>query len=275
MYYTLFKKPRPKAFTFITNRLTKIFFLYWVALALLFVIVPFEINSSFFKTFLLLPGHYSVLGVSWSLSYELYFYFLIGTVVYLLPNKHHKSLFLALLLTSTSITLINLTSFTLKGSILNFFVGANFWEFQLGILAGFVSTSFHLRIKSYALFALTIIAFLLLSIIAIPYGDPASYIVYGCLAFLVVTFFSRYEKENFINVRTSKGFKVLGDASYAIYLFGPIVTILITSNNTLSKLLIIVTTITISILFNRFVENNVLRWSRSIVQTRLIRRCSI
>lgn len=114
MYYSLYFKSRPKAFNFIINRLTKIYFLYWVALILLYVIKPFKVEASFFKSFFLIPGHYSILGVSWSLSYELYFYFLIGTVVYLVRNKYHKEIFYLLFFISTSITFINLTSFTLN-----------------------------------------------------------------------------------------------------------------------------------------------------------------
>lgn len=94
MYYTPFSATPPKASKFITNRLTKIFFLYWVALVLLYIIAPYTIDYSFLKTLLLIPGHQSVLGVSWSLSYELYFYFFTGIAVYLIPAPYQRPIFL-------------------------------------------------------------------------------------------------------------------------------------------------------------------------------------
>ena len=264
MYYSLFYKPRPKAFNFVINRLSKIFFLYWVALILLYLIRPFKLESSFFSSFLLIPGHYSVLGVSWSLSYELYFYFLIGAVAYLVPYKYHKQIFYLLFLISTSITFINLTSFTLKGSFINFLFGGNFWEFLLGIAGSYLCVTYHKTIRPTTAKSIALFSCLLIIIIAIPYANPVSFLVYGPMSFLLVTFFAVYEKNRAVDDRLSKLFKILGDASYAIYLFGPIVTILISANNNLSKIIIIIFTICFSILFNQLIENNFLIWVKSI-----------
>src|SRR5688572_27360115 len=101
MYYSAYLLKKPKAYVFIINRLTKIFLLYWIALIFLFFVQPFNIDKNFLKTFLLIPGHHSVIGVSWSLSYELYFYFIFALLVYLVPARFQQIIFWSLLMVST------------------------------------------------------------------------------------------------------------------------------------------------------------------------------
>ncbi len=263
MYYTLFHVARPAAFKFIVNRFTKIFFLYWFAVLVLFFIMP--PNSAFFslKTILLFPGHTPVLGVSWSLSYELYFYFLIGIVVYLIPGKFHKYIFMSALAASTVVTCLNLTSISFKGSIINFFIGQNLWEFLLGILSGYFFSN--KIIKPKQALAGAVISFFLLIFISIPFNTPISYIIYGPLSFVLVWLITSYEKTLPIGKKYINIIKVLGEASYAIYLFGPIVTVIVGTKNSFSLIVIIVTTIVFSILFNRFVESRFLKWSRKMI----------
>ena len=265
MYYTLFSAARPNAFKFIVNRSTKIFFLYWVALIILYVILPYKIDLSSVKTFLLIPGHYALLGVSWSLSYELYFYFLIGVIAYLLPSRFQYSAFLLLLAASTFITFIDLTSLSLKGSLLNFLFGPHLWEFLLGILSAFLSMRFYKTIPKTIIMLVAIVSGLLLLAINITYEDPFSYVVYGIASFSIVCFITAYEKAVPVNKKLAGIFKITGDASYAMYLFGPVITMVIPPNIGLSKSLIIITTIAASILFNQIVENNFLRWSRKAI----------
>jgi len=265
MYYTLFYNYRPAAFKFVFNRVTKIFFLYWIVILMLFFIMPQ--NNAFFslKTIMLFPGHTPVLGVSWSLSYELYFYTLVAIVVYLIPSGLHKYLFFMMLILSTSITCINLTSYTFKGSIINFFIGQNLWEFLLGILGGyFFSTT---TLKANLSFIIAVFSFILLLIISIPFNTPISYIIYGPLSFVLVWLIAFYEKKNFVNRKFIGIIKILGEASYGIYLFGPVVTVLLVPDNTFSIVLIIVVTILFSILFNRFIESKFLKWVRNIMYT--------
>lgn len=268
MYYTLFFKSRPNAFKFFVHRFTKIFFLYWVALILLFLVQPFKFDKYIVKTILLIPGHHSLLGVSWSLSYELYFYFLIGTFVYLLADKYHKLVFLTLFLISTLVTFINLSAFTLKGSMVNFLVGANFWEFLLGIGCAYLATTYYKLIGSSTAVFAALLGISILLATSIQYDTPVSYIVYGVLSSLVVFFFTAYEQGRAVNRRLALLSKVLGDASYAIYLFGPIITLLVGQTNNTSKIIIIVATIGSSIYFNRLVENNFMDWTRKILLRR-------
>jgi exopolysaccharide production protein ExoZ len=266
MYYTLFYKPRPNAFSFAVNRFSKIFFLYWVALLMLYIIRPFTLDSSLLYTFLLVPGHRSLLGISWSLSYELYFYFAMGIVVYLLPKKIQVILFFILFFASTCITFLNLTSFTVQGSALNFFIGPNAWEFLLGIGCAFIALSYYKKITWSIALSAAWLCLALYMLIPITYAMPASYIFYGVLSFFTVLFFTIYEKNKSEINTVTKLFVILGDASYAIYLFGPLITLLITTKYTYSSGIIILTTISFSIAFNQLIEKRVLQWTRKIAR---------
>jgi exopolysaccharide production protein ExoZ len=263
MYYTLFSVKRPRALKFIINRFTKIFFLYWFAIVLLYFIMPHKPEFFTLKTILLFPGHTPVLGVSWSLSYELYFYFIIGFIVYRVPARFHKVLFAGGFIACTVITFINLTSLSFKGSMVNFLIGQNLWEFLLGILSGYF---FSIKVINPAsALKIAVGSFLLLMIISFPWNSPISYIVYGPLSFAIVWCITSYEKRYPVNKKLQGLIKVLGEASYGIYLFGPIITLVIVPRNTFSKFMIIFITIAFSILFNRFIESKFLKWSRRII----------
>lgn len=263
MYYTLYYRPRPKAFKFLVNRFTKIFFLYWVAIGVLYFIMPPQTNFFNLRTVLLFPGHTPVLGVSWSLSYELYFYFLIGIVVYVLPEKLHKAIFFVVFTLSTAFTLLNLTRYSLRGSVLNFLLGQNLWQFLLGILSGYFFT--HQKVNRRMALAAATVFFLLFMFINFPFNTPVSYVVYGPLAFGIVWLISAFETGYTLPSKTGKIIKVMGEASYAIYLFGPIITLIIGPDTPESIALIIGTTVVVSIVFNRFVESPFLKWSRDFI----------
>lgn len=262
IYYTLFCKARPKAIGFIVNRFTKIFFLYWVALVLLYLIKPFTIDISVFKTLLLIPGHNSVIGVSWSLSYELYFYCLTAIVVYLIAHRYHKPLFIFAVSISSIITVINLSAFSLKGSFANFLLGPNSWEFLLGIGCAYISTSYYKLVNSNVAFVMALLSGTLLLSINIPYNTPISYGVYGILSSSTVLFLTAFEKQKPINWKAAWLCNILGESSYAIYLLGPIITIVVAADDNRSKALIIGTTVCCSLAFNQLIEKNFLIWSR-------------
>jgi|GEM_PF-3135867 exopolysaccharide production protein ExoZ len=265
MYFTLFIQSSPKAFKFIIHRLSKIFFLYWVALILLYIITPYKIDVSCLKTFLLIPGHYPVLGVSWSLSYELYFYCLISITAYIVPRKFHYLLFFVLLSVSSLITLVDSISPVLKGTLINFLVGTHLWEFLLGVLSAFLSVKYYKTFSATFTLTITLFSSLLFFLIGVPYNNSVSYIIYGLLSFFIICSVTAYEIKAPLNKKVSGLFKVLGDASYAIYLFGPLVAIIITPGSNLLKMGIIITTIVFSVLFNKIVESNFLIWSRKTI----------
>jgi peptidoglycan/LPS O-acetylase OafA/YrhL len=225
--------------------------------------MPSETEFFNLKTILLFPGHTPVLGVSWSLSYELYFYTIIGIVVYLVKGRFHKLLFIGALIITTVVTCLNLTPLTFKGSIFNFLIGQNLWEFLLGILSGYLFTT--KIINSALALKIAVFSFLLILVVSVPFNTPVSYLIYGPLSLALVLSITLYEKRYSLNRKLIPLVKVLGEASYAIYLFGPIVTVVIVPENTLSIIIIILVTIVLSVLFNRLIESKFLKWSRKII----------
>ncbi|MES3016266.1 MAG: acyltransferase [Bacteroidota bacterium] len=267
MYYTLFVRKRPDAIHFIVNRLTKIFFLYWVALLFMILVQPGRFGDLSIKNIILFPGHFSIVGVSWSLSFELYFYFVVGTCAYLLPRNYAKVLFVILLIITTITTIVNQYTDALLGTVVNYAIGPNFWEFLLGILSAYIAVTFHKRLAPNISLLGACLSLTLFLGIAITYQTPLMFLVYGPLSFLVILFSTAYEQEKPITKKLSEFFQIMGDASYGIYLFGPIITIIINPADIYSKMLIIVTTVIFSTVFNQLIENKLLAFIRKTLYT--------
>jgi peptidoglycan/LPS O-acetylase OafA/YrhL len=261
MYYTAYLSKKPKAYVFIINRLTKIFLLYWVALIFLYFVLPFDLNGSFLKTLFLVPGHHSVLGVSWSLSYELYFYFLFALIVYALPSKWHLLIFWTVLMIATGAAIYQSRSNAVEGTLFNFILSANLWEFLLGVLGAYLFSRLRNKINTITVLIIAIISGVLLIAIRIDYLNPMYHLVYGFISFVLIFSITTYESNAGFNSKLKWLVKYPGDASYAIYLFGPVVTYMIGDKNIESKILIVVT-IALSIVANKLLEENLLRWTR-------------
>ena len=198
IYLKLFSPDQPPPFRFFTNRLTKIFFLYWLALIFMYIVRPFPINRSIVKTILLVPDHISWLRVSWTLSYELYFYFLTGLVVYLLPNKYAKAFLLLLLSISTIITILYPGGYMqIKDSSLNFLLGKNTWNFFLGLLSGYLTNIMYKSVKIHVVIPIFILVYILFSAAFIyPSDSFVSALITGVVSFLLISFSAAYEKES-------------------------------------------------------------------------------
>lgn len=258
MYYTTSIVKRTSAVVFIVNRLTKIFLLYWLVLFAFYFIQPYPVNRSLVATVLLIPRHVMLLGVSWSLSYELYFYLLFGLIAYLLNKKAQVTAYLVLLATATVITCLNLTSASVQGSILNALLGQNLWQFLLGILAAYIFSRY--RVAPVPAAAGAIAAALIFIFYQVPYEWPVRYIVYGLLAFTLValaTIGERYGRP--IPRRVAAVIKTCGDASYAMYLTGPVFGVIMPTNTFPQKILMIATTAVAGVLINKLVENPLLK----------------
>jgi exopolysaccharide production protein ExoZ len=256
MYYSTLVAEHKGAAKFFINRLTKIYILYWLVLLLLYFVTPYKIDGGFVNTVFVLPGHRSILGVSWSLAYELYFYFLFGLCVFLFSKKYHKLIFFILLATATTIIILNTTLWSVRGSLLNFLAGQNLWEFLLGIACCAIFTRYKIAPTVAAVGAvLSLVAF---TLITMAYGTPVSFIVNGILAFLVVTFATMFEKKVVFNVKAAAATKILGDASYAMYLTGPVITLMIDPETFVAKMITIVIVIVVAIAINKLIENKLL-----------------
>lgn len=261
MYFTTFILKPKDAATFIINRITKIYILYWLIMLLHYLFFPYNLNIALVKTFLLTPGHSSILGVSWSLSYELYFYFIFGTSVYLLPEKYFKIAFLLLFVFSSCITLINTTHLSIKGTPLNFLLGQNLWEFLLGILSALVYHKIYNKTNPIIAVAFSLLSLSLILLIDLPYMYTYAYIIYGILSFCIVLSFTVLEYQIPVYSTAKDLFKMLGDASYAIYLLGPLVTSILIKYN-YPKVTVIPLTIILSVFINRFAEMKLLKTTR-------------
>ena len=258
MYYTLFVRKRPDAVHFIVNRITKIFFLYWIALLFMILVQPVKLSDLNVKSVILFPGHLSIIGVSWSLSFELYFYFVVGTCAYLIPRKYNIVLFIMLLSITSIVTAVNQYTDVLLGTVVNYGLGPNFWEFLLGILSAYLTVTYHKQIAPNTSQLLAGISLILFLVISIRYTDPLMVVVYGLLSFLVILFLTAYEQGIKINKKLCDLLQVMGDASYGIYLFGPIITIIIGPKDLLHKVMIIMATVIFSTVFNQAIENKFL-----------------
>ena len=258
MYYTLFARKRPDAIHFVVNRATKIYFLYWVALIFIFFVDPSIFPQLNIKTILLVPSHKSLIGVSWSLSFELYFYCIIGAITYLVPGKYHKLIFLVLLGITSIVTIIDLFTPRLQRTALNYVLGPNFWEFLMGVLSAYLSITYHKILRYRLSLFISLICLVLFLVIEVEHMDPMTYIIYGPLSFLTVMLLTAYEQEKKLGKRLAEFFKIIGDSSYGIYLFGPIITLMIQPLELSSKILVITVTIAVSVIFNLLVENRVL-----------------
>ncbi|HTE10278.1 MAG TPA: acyltransferase [Chitinophagaceae bacterium] len=245
---------------FIINRLTKIFLLYWASLVVMFIVRPFPLNSKLIGTILLIPGHNNILGVSWSLSYELYFYFLFYFFL-LTPGRSGKTFFLATAIIVTSaVTILMVTPYSLRGKWVNFFAGQNLWQFLAGVLVAKVFLKSKKNNNSFVItmFVISVILFLLVSV---PFKARISNLVYGSISFVVVLCSVLTEARFEQPVWFRKIINSLGNASYAIYLFShPLIIVLIKQN--MHRGLIVCTVIFVSLVINIFFENPMLRFIR-------------
>jgi len=263
MYYSTLIVTHKSVQIFLLNRLTKIYILYWLVLLAWYFVKPFKISGAFLGAFLLIPGHFPYIKVSWSLSYELYFYFAFAAIVYLITRKI-RLIFIAFFFISSVVTFLQFTTFSLQGSLFNFLLGENFWEFLLGIfcciLATKVSVNYRLAIICCAVVGIVI------TIVSVPYATTLGHVVYGPLAFLLVFFIVEYEKKAVLNKYFIKAVTTLGDASYAIYLVAPLIADIIFPVHLPGKLLTMAAAIAISIIVNRYIETPLLVNGRRLVR---------
>lgn len=263
IYYSTLIAKHKGAVQFFVNRFTKIYVLYWLVLAVAYIVYGYSLDKSSPATIFLLPGHVAVLIVSWSLSYELYFYIIFGLVVFALPARWHVYIFWLLFILTSIVTLLGFTTFSLKGSAINFLLGPNFWEFLLGVLICHIVQQSSISSYISAIGALVSVAALILT--GIQYTNPLSYIVYGVLSFLLVGFIVLIEKKSSVFSSYAKLLAILGDASYAMYLTGFIYINIISPGTILYKIATIAVIILTSIVINRFIEMPLLKAVRRIL----------
>ena len=214
--------------TFLRKRAIRIYPIYWVTLAFItggILLVEFITKipitylptswSLILSSLLLLPYHPNINGVTWSLSYELYYYLIFGLLI--LSRKLWP--IVAIVLTLSGMVIISPTLFVNSHNLLAFFFSPYNLEFAAGVLAWWIIQRY--KLTSFHCFLLLGAALVWLLINDSPLvSDPGKRaILYGISSFLILLAFTGLElggwfKPSFINQQLMK----VGDASFLIYM---------------------------------------------------------
>jgi len=265
---------------FFKRRIVRIYPTYWIIISmflLLQVVLPSFYRSHFsfdlkniFSTYLLFPGHVMVNGVSWTLSYEIFFY-LLFSLSFFIPAKKW-SFNLAILYTIIIIALpicnYNFENGNTWLSLITYPMNA---EFFMGVIAAVVIPKISSRIATPLIITGGII-FLASAIFSdqnfhLVNNTFNRVILFGIPSFLIITGVLKYELTNKIKVYSI--FLLLGEASYSLYLIHlPVVAASFKilakfniSNNLIIHCLILLMVCIIcyaSIIFYKFVEKPII-----------------
>jgi exopolysaccharide production protein ExoZ len=277
---------RDKLFPFLRRRFVRIFPAYWMVitgfLLLQFFFASFYSTtynftfSNLLGTFFLLPGHAMVNGVSWTLSYELFFYLLFA-LAFIIPSKK-LSLVLAVLY-ALAIVVLHCLGYNAEQQ--------NNWlllvtypmntEFIMGIIAALVIYKLPAAISLPLIITGTILfltgAVLFNNGYGFIHNSFNRVIVFGVPSFLIITGVAKFELATTAKVHNV--FLKLGEASYSLYLLHlPLVVAAIKiinklgiQSNAMVHILLFVLVIIIcccSVLFFKFIEKPVINKLNSI-----------
>jgi len=266
---------------FLKKRFVRIVPLYWfytlIALTI-FLLMPERVNNSggetlILKSFFLFPldeNEKYLVNVAWTLRYELIFYIVVSFGLFL-SRKKGVLLIMGLLLFSVLCSIF-LPMEGLNYNILTLFK-ATFIEFFLGMLLYFVLVKFKNIAWYISLLLLLIGLFLFYSLYSGLTVSGIHRIDSGTIAFLIG--FAVISLEKFWLKRSCKLLKIIGDASYSIYLVHPFVLVVVLMiyhkfpNIFLqSEVLLIVVMFVASLLVGYFsylhIESRLIRWTKKI-----------
>jgi len=266
---------------FLKKRFVRIVPLYWfytlIALAI-FLLMPERINSSggetlILKSFFLFPlgeNEKYLLNVAWTLLYEFIFYIVVSFGLFF-SRKKGVTFIMGLLIFSV-LSSIFLPMKGLNYNILTF-LDPIFIEFFLGMLLYFVLVKFKNIAWYISLLLLLIGLFLFYSLYSGLTVSGIHRIDSGTIAFLIG--FAVISLEKFWLKRSCKLLKIIGDASYSIYLVHPFVLAAVVMvyhkfpNIFLqSEILLIVVMFMASLLVGYFsylhIESRLIRWTKKI-----------
>lgn len=201
------------------KRLVRVYPIYWVVITLFLPAVFLGLNSGYqitafnlFSTYALLPEHPMINGVSWSLSYELYFYALFALLI--ISRKFFIVLFVVLIITLLQI----FGAVTFENTIFSkFFFSPYVLLFYMGMAVFYV---FHKEFwvpESYVCLigmAICVAAFLVYS--QTFHHLPQSPIFYGAVSSIFIFLAVSFETTREIKMPSFP--ILLGDASYVLYL---------------------------------------------------------
>lgn len=219
---------RSEMVPFLRRRFIRIYPTYWIITSIflgLQLLLPSFYNTHYpysapnlISTYLLFPSHIMVNGVSWTLSYEVFFYLLFSLIFLFTNKKIILSIFLiyALTVVATSIFVV-----TPEHNVwLNLLFYPMNVEFFMGVLAALIvnkipkSASVPLIVIGCLYFLASVIFLDLKTLLDLHVKDRVWQ--FGIPSFLVILGVVRFELTRPVTV--PKIFLVLGEASYSLYL---------------------------------------------------------
>lgn len=264
---------------FIKKRFLRVYPIYWIVLTLvapIYYLVPNfgsdEIKEipNIIKSYTLFPQYMNnqLLTVSWTLSHEVWFYFLFSLLIFF--DKRISKLILIII---SSFTLIFIFFNISESLVLNFIFSPLNFEFLMGCIIAYYSLNKTMKYGYYS-FLTGIIIFSASSLLVssgivnlhrvIQFGVPAAIITYSIVSIELNNGFSKNRLLSYI-----------GDASYSIYLVHfPLLSLWVKVfnslnifnllNNLISSSLIILLTLVCSCFFHELIEKPILRLINNI-----------
>lgn len=277
---------------FIKRRFIRIFPSYWIIIGLFLILqlllpsfykthYSFSL-SNFFSTLFLFPGHTMVNGVSWTLSYELFFY-LLFSLVFVIPNKKWAFYLFA-------VYALVIIALPFLGKDQGY---SNEWlklisdpmnvEFFMGVMAALLIP----RIPQKLSLPFMIIGGALFLVSGI-FTDHKYYLftngynrilLFGVPSFLIITGLVKFELSRNINIHNA--LRLLGEASYSLYLLHlpllaagiKMIARLNIQNNIILQLLLLIIVAIIcygSILFYKWIERPIINKLNGLNKNKLL-----
>jgi exopolysaccharide production protein ExoZ len=232
MFYVSFPVDQPAASprSFLLKRIARIYPLYWFCLALVLALKgiglfqSLQLNPNVFgRSIFLLPSEHLIIGLAWTLVFEMYFYVIFALILNF--DRPLVSLF------GTSIAILILYAFSgfAPDAALRVFLGnAIAVEFCFGLILAYMFRRWPRFIPAARLLWIPGFALLAIASLVVPHANtnglpsPERVFAWGVPAFLIVL--------SFLSLNSNRAplqriMVLFGDASYAIYLIHPLVMI--------------------------------------------------
>ena len=278
------QNPEP-APLFLTKRFIRIFPLYWICLL---ATLALWFSGYFYRSLhfdahifgcsvFLLPGGKLIIGVAWTLVYEMYFYYLFSITLYLRNAR------IAVVTTTAFIcTGLLLGNLLPEGDLKYFFSDPIALEFCFGLVLSYL---IHCRVVDWAWLRHLWLPGLILLAGAAAFAEnkgstagiaaDVRYVAWGVPALLVTASFIKMQFDKSLLTRI---LRPIGDASYSLYLTHPTVMIVIAfliklhilraiAYPIVLPLLFVVICIVFGLLTHFLIERPVLAWFRCCLPT--------
>ncbi len=231
-YWSYLEQPST-VIKFLKRRVIRIFPIYWIIITcflLLQLALPTFYNTHFdtglvnmLQTYLLLPGHMMLNGVSWSLTNELFFYGLFA-IALIIPNKKLSLFILLAYFIFLILTAVIMPANANSNQYIQMLIFSMNIEFFLGVFIVLIVSNLSKK-WIYPLLVSGILLFLAgaflsnsgISVISSSSNSALNRVLYfGFPSFLIILTVVKLELSR--TIKMHKIFLQLGDASYSIYL---------------------------------------------------------